>query len=146
MGRVSEILARKGCDVHSIQRDAPVFEALEQMVRHNIGSLIVLDGEAITGIFTERDFMRRVALEQLDPKRTAVREVMTERLVCLDPERTVQECMAIMTDRRIRHLPIVHEDEVVAMVSIGDLVKFISKLQSFEIKYLTEFITAGPAL
>jgi CBS domain-containing protein len=141
MGRVSEILARKGCDVHSIQRDSPVYEALEQMVLHNVGSLIVLEGETIAGIFTERDFLRRVALEQLDPKRTTVREVMTERLVCLDPERTVQECMAIMTQERIRHLPVLDGRKLAGMVSIGDLVKHLSDEREVEVRYLTDYIT-----
>jgi CBS domain-containing protein len=141
MGRVSDILARKGRNVHAIQKDAAVFEALEQMVRHNVGSLIVLDGEAIAGIFTERDFLRRVALEQLDPKRTAVREVMTARLMCLDPERSVQECMAIMTQERIRHLPVLDGRKLAGMVSIGDLVKHLSDEREVEVRYLTDYIT-----
>src|SRR5262245_64913827 len=122
MGRVADILARKGGAVHDISKQATVFEAIEKMVRHNVGSLIVMEGDAVAGIFTERDFLRRVALEQLDPRKTRVAEVMTERLVCLDPGSSVQDCMALMTQERIRHLPVLEGARLAGLVSIGDVI------------------------
>jgi CBS domain-containing protein len=146
MHRVSAILDEKGRDLFRIHAGASVLEAVQQMVEHNVGALLVTDGGKVVGIVTERDYLRRAAGEPLaTDAETSVREIMSTPLVVATPATPIEECMAIMTDRRIRHLPIVHEDEVVAMVSIGDLVKFTSKLQSFEIKYLTEYITAGTA-
>jgi CBS domain-containing protein len=145
--RVSEILDDKGRDLFRIHAGASVLEAVQQMVEHNVGSLLVTDGGKVVGIVTERDYLRRAAGEPVaTDAETPVREIMSTPLVVATPATPLEECMAIMTDRRIRHLPIVYEDDVVAMVSIGDLVKFTSKLQSFEIKYLTGYITAGTAV
>src|SRR5439155_25810660 len=100
-------------------------------------------GGEIVGIVTERDYLRRAALEGRADKETAVREIMSSPLVVATPETKVDECMALMTDRRIRHVPVVDGGEVVGLVSIGDIVKFKSKQQSFEIQYLTDYITSG---
>jgi len=141
--RLSEILEEKGRFVHTIDADASVYEAVERMVELNVGSLLVTAGGAIAGIVTERDYLRRVTLEGQTDRDTPVREIMSAPLVVATPETTIDECMALMTDRRIRHVPIVGEDgDVVGMVSIGDLVKFQSKQQAFEIQYLTDYITA----
>jgi len=141
--RLSEILEEKGRFVHTIDADASVYEAVERMVELNVGSLLVTAGGAIAGIVTERDYLRRVTLEGQTDRDTPVREIMSAPLVVATPETTIDECMALMTDRRIRHVPIVGEDgDVVDMVSIGDLVKFQSKQQAFEIQYLTDYITA----
>jgi CBS domain-containing protein len=113
------------------------------MVEANVGSLLVTQGGEIAGIVTERDYLRRVTLEGRTDRDTAVREIMTSPLVVATPETSVDEAMAIMTDRRIRHLPVADGAEVIGLVSIGDLVKFKSKRQSFEIQYLTEYITAS---
>jgi CBS domain-containing protein len=113
------------------------------MVDANVGALLVTEGGEITGIVTERDYLRRVTLEGREESETAVREIMTSPLVVVTPETDVDECMALMTDRRIRHLPVTVDGKVTAIVSIGDLVKFISKQQSFEIRYLHEYISAG---
>ncbi|HXF97152.1 MAG TPA: CBS domain-containing protein [Gaiellaceae bacterium] len=142
MNRVSDILEEKGRDVFRIDADATVYEAAERMVEENVGSLLVEDGGRIVGIVTERDYLRRVTLQGRTDRDTAVREIMSSPLVVVSPETTVEECMALMTDRRIRHLPVVEGDDVVGLVSIGDVVKFQSKRQSFEIKYLTEYIGA----
>jgi CBS domain-containing protein len=139
---VKEILEEKGQDVLRIDAEQPVIEAVKQMVDAGVGSLLVADGGTITGIFTERDYLRRMTLEGRDDEVTAVREVMSSPLVVVTPETAIDECMALMTDRRIRHLPVVEGGEVVGVVSIGDVVKFKSKQQSFEIKYLTDYITA----
>ena len=143
MSTVSEILGDKGSNVLRIDAGATVFEAVEQMVAANVGSLLVTDGGDIAGIVTERDYLRRVTLEGRTDKDTAVGEIMSAPLVIVTPETEIDECMAVMTDRRIRHLPVVDGGEVVGVVSIGDIVKFKSKQQSFEIQYLTDYITAG---
>ena len=138
---LSAILEEKNGDVLQIDGDATVFEAITKMVEANVGSLLVAEGGEIVGIVTERDYLRRVALEGRTEKETPVRDIMTSPLYVATPETAIDECMALMTDRRIRHVPIVDGGEVVGVVSIGDLVKFISKQQAFEIKYLTDYIT-----
>jgi CBS domain-containing protein len=143
MNEVSEILGDKGHDVLRIDADASVLEAVKRMVEANIGSLLVTKGGEITGIVTERDYLRRVALEGPTDDEVTVEEIMSSPLVVVTPETAIDECMALMTDRRIRHVPVVDGGEVVGIVSIGDLVKFKSKQQSFEIKYLTEYIKSG---
>jgi CBS domain-containing protein len=134
MSKVSEILGDKGGRVLSIDASSSVFEAVQEMVEANVGSLLVTD---------QRDYLRRVTLEGRTDKETAVGEIMTAPLVVVRPDTDIDECMAIMTDRRIRHLPVVEEGQVVGVLSIGDLVKFKSKQQSFEIQYLENYITAG---
>jgi CBS domain-containing protein len=142
VSRVKDILDEKGHDVLQIDADATVFDAVKQMVDAGVGSLLVKDGGDVAGIFTERDYLRRMTLEGRDDKETSVRDVMSSPLVVVTPQHTIDECMAMMTDRRIRHLPVVDNGDVVGIVSIGDVVKFQSKQQSFEIKYLTDYITA----
>jgi CBS domain-containing protein len=142
MNQLSEILDEKGAEVLRIEADASVYEAVKRMVEANAGSLLVSESGEIAGIVTERDYLRRVTLEGRTDKDTAVREIMSSPLVVVTPQTTIDECMAVMTDRRIRHLPVVDGGEVVGLVSIGDLVKFKSKQQSFEIQYLTDYITA----
>jgi CBS domain-containing protein len=144
MNQVSEILGDKGREVLEIEADASVLEAVKRMVEANIGSLLVRDAGEVAGIVTERDYLRSVALEGPADEHVTVREIMSSPLIVVSPETTIDECMALMTDRRIRHVPVVGDDgEVVGIVSIGDVVKFKSKQQSFEIRYLTDYITAG---
>jgi CBS domain-containing protein len=143
MNRLSEILDEKGHNVLEIDAEASVIDAVRQMVDANVGALLVTDGGTVTGIVTERDYLRRAALEERPDRETPVREIMSSPLVVATPETAIDECMALMTDRRIRHVPVVEAGEVVGLVSIGDLVKFKSKQQSFEIQYLTEYITSG---
>jgi CBS domain-containing protein len=143
VNRLYEILEEKGGEVLEVDADASVFEAVQLMVEKNVGSLLVTEKGDITGIVTERDYLRRVALEGRTDRETPVREIMSSPLIVASPETTIDECMALMTDRRIRHVPVVDEGSVVGVVSIGDLVKFKSKLQTFEIQYLTNYITAG---
>jgi len=143
VNRLYEILEEKGGEVLKVDAEASVFEAVQLMVEKNVGSLLVTEGGDITGIVTERDYLRRVTLEARTDRETPVREIMSSPLIVASPQTTVDECMALMTDRRIRHVPVVEEGSVVGVVSIGDLVKFKSKLQTFEIQYLTNYITAG---
>jgi CBS domain-containing protein len=142
MTAVSDILEQKGREVLEIDADVTVLDAVRRMDEANVGSLLVTEGGRVVGIFTERDYLRRVALERRDDESTAVRAVMSSPLVVVTPDTPIDECMAIMTDRRIRHLPVVSGDEVVGLLSIGDLVKHQSEQQSFEIKYLTDYITS----
>ena len=143
MNQVSEILGDKGNEVLKIDADASALEAVRQMVSANVGSLIVTDSEEIAGIVTERDFLRRVAQEGPTDENVTVRDIMSSPLIVVSPETEIDECMAVMTDRRIRHLPVVEDADVVGIVSIGDVVKFKSRQQSFEIRYLTDYITSG---
>ena len=143
MNALSEILEEKGCEVYEIEADATVFEAVARMVELNVGSLLVMDRGDVTGIVTERDYLRRVTLEGRTDRETEVREIMSSPLVVVSPETTVDQCMALMTDRRIRHVPVAEDGRVVGMISIGDLVKFKSRQQTFEIQYLTNYITAS---
>jgi CBS domain-containing protein len=138
---LSSILEEKSGDVLQIDGGATVFEAITKMVDANVGSLLVTEDGEVAGIMTERDYLRRVTLQGRTDKETAVREIMSSPLVVATPETSIDECMAMMTDRRIRHLPVVDEGEIVGVISIGDLVKFKSKQQEFEIKYLTDYIT-----
>jgi signal-transduction protein with cAMP-binding, CBS, and nucleotidyltransferase domain len=142
MEHVSDVLKGKGGDLLTIGSDASVFDMVRQMVDANVGSLLVTVNGRIEGIVTERDYLRRVTLEGRTDKDTPVSEIMTSPLIVVTPETPVEECMAIMTDRRIRHMPVVEDGEVVALVSIGDLVKFQSQQQDFKIQYLTDYITA----
>jgi CBS domain-containing protein len=142
MEQVSDVLKGKERTLLTIASDASVYDMVEQMVEANVGSLLVTVGGRIEGIVTERDYLRRVTLEGRTDKDTPVSEIMTSPLIVVTPETPVDECMAIMTDRRIRHMPVVEDSEVVALVSIGDLVKFQSQQQDFKIQYLTDYITA----
>jgi CBS domain-containing protein len=140
--QVSDILKGKQGALLTISSEASVFDMVAQMVEANVGSLLVTVGGRIEGIVTERDYLRRVTLEGRTDKETPVSEIMTAPLIVVTPQTPVEECMAIMTDRRIRHVPVVDDGEVVGLVSIGDLVKFQSQQQDFKIQYLTDYITA----
>jgi CBS domain-containing protein len=139
---MSDILEAKGREVFRIETTDSVLAAVEKMVEANVGSLLVTERGEVTGIVTERDYLKRVALRERTERDTTVGEISSSPLIVAGPETTVEECMALMTDRRIRHVPIVEGGEVVGLVSIGDLVKFTSAQQSFELRYLTEYISA----
>ncbi len=142
MGQVSDILDAKGRDVLTIGGSATVLDAVKAMVGGNVGALVVTEQGRLAGIVTERDYLRRVTLEGRDERMTPVREIMSAPFVYVGPEATIDECMAIMTERRVRHLPVLVDDEdLVGIVSIGDVVKFTSQEQDVQIKFLTEFIS-----
>jgi len=143
VNRVSEILGDKGRDVLEIEAGATVLDAVRQMVDANVGSLLVKHDGEIAGIVSERDYLRRVARHGPTGEEVTVGEIMSSPLIVVGPETSIDECMALMTDRRIRHVPVVENGDVIGIVSIGDVVKFKSKQQSFEIRYLTDYITAG---
>jgi CBS domain-containing protein len=140
MDTIESILAEKGQAVHLTSPNATVLEAARSMCGLRIGALLVcVDGRAV-GIFTERDAMTRVLLARRDPAATSVEEVMTRAVVCVESSTKASEAMAIMTERRCRHLPVVHDGRVVGMVSIGDLVRRVSLEQSFEIRMLRDYV------
>lgn len=141
--KLAEILDEKGREVFQVEAVASVREAVQLMVEKNVGSLLVTDGGEIAGIFTERDFLRLVALDSGADQDRPVGDLVSRALVVATPETTVEECMALMTDRRIRHVPVVEDGAVAGMVSIGDVVEFRSRRQAFEIQYLTDYITSG---
>jgi IMP dehydrogenase len=142
MGSVSDILGAKGREVLRIDGSATVLDAVKAMVEGNVGALIVTEGGEISGIVTERDYLRRVTLEGRDERTTPVREIASSPFVYVGPEATIDECMAIMTARRFRHLPVLTDErELVGIVSIGDVVKYQSQEQGVQIKFLTEYIS-----
>jgi CBS domain-containing protein len=141
MGKIAHVLAKKGAQVYTINEAETVFEAVKQMVELNTGCLLVTEEEEIRGIVTERDYLRGIVLTGRTSRATLVREIMTSRIVVVQPDTSVEEAMAIMTDRRIRHLPVVEKGKLAGLVSIGDLVKQVSQDRKFEIQYLTDYIT-----
>jgi len=141
---VAKVLEGKGSEVLTIDADATVFDAIKRMVEANVGALLVTERGRVAGIVTERDYLRRVTLEGRTEEETLVREIMASPLVYVTPETSVEECMAVMTERRIRHLPVFTEGrDLAGIVSIGDVVKFKSAEQDFQIKLLTEYIESG---
>jgi CBS domain-containing protein len=141
MSRVADILRIKGSVIVSIEGGATVFDAVERMVEHNVGSLLVIEGPDAVGIITERDYLREIALKGRTSRETRVEEIMSRRVVCVEPHRPVEECMAIMSERRIRHLPVVEDGKLVGLISIGDLVKQRAADREYEVRYLTDYIT-----
>ena len=142
MKSVAYILKSKAdAGVYSIAPAASVFDALKLMAEKNIGSLLVIEGDAIVGIVTERDYARKVALLGRSSPLTQVREVMTAAVMFVGPEQTSDHCMALMTGHRLRHLPVVEDGKLMGVISIGDLVKDIISEQQFIIEQLERYIT-----
>jgi CBS domain-containing protein len=140
MKTVRQLLTGKRSGVVSVAPDATVFEALKVMSDHDVGAVVVLDGEKLVGIFSERDYARRVALLGKSSRETPVREIMTHRVICVTPTQMVDECMSVMTEKRCRHLPVVEDKRVVGIISIGDLVKEIIAEQQSTITHLERYI------
>lgn len=140
METVADLLGYKGTEVHSIPPDTSVLSAVERMCERHIGALLVCNVRIPLGIFSERDLMTRVILARKDPVRTRVEEVMTSDVVCVSPDTPAREAMAIMTDRRCRHLPVVSDGQVIGILSIGDLVRWMSHEQAFEVQLLTDYV------
>lgn len=141
---VASILEAKGGEVLRIEGSATVLDAVKRMVEANVGSLLVTEDGQLKGIVTERDYLRRVTLEGRNEKETPVREIMTAPLVYVTPDTSIDECMAVMTERRIRHLPVLTEGrEVAGIVSIGDVVKYRASRQTAQIRLLTDYISSA---
>jgi CBS domain-containing protein len=140
MTTVRQLLDQKGHTVCSIHPDATVFDAVARMAEKDIGSLAVMDGDRLVGIVTERHYARNIVLKGKASPTTPVRDIMETRVVTVRPEQTVEQCMALMTDKRLRHLPVLDGDKMVGLVSIGDLVKSIIGDQKFTIEQLEHYI------
>ena len=141
MKLVKQLLESKDTGVISIAADASVFDAIKLMADKAIGSLLVMDGDELNGIVTERDYARKVIIKGRSSQSTEVGEIMTVDVVTASTDQTVSHCMSVMTERRIRHLPVVEDDKVVGMVSIGDLVQAIIADQQEEIEQLEQYIS-----
>ena len=136
MKTAGQLLAIKGNQIHSIAPNRDVYEALVMMDKHHVGALLVLEAEKLVGIFTERDYARNVALKGKTSKNTLVSEVMTSEIITIRPEKSLEDCMNVMTEKRVRHLPVLEKDHVIGVLSIGDLVKETISYQQSLIKQL----------
>ena len=142
MTTIRQILDRKP-DVYAIDPDATVLEALKLLGEKNVGALLVMKGERLVGIFSERDYARRMILHGRSSKETAVREVMTTEVFTISPDATAGECMAHMTDRHIRHLPVLEGERVAGVISVGDIVRAVMEDMRFTIRQLESYIRSG---
>ena len=140
MKTVRDLLEGKGRDVWSVAPDSTVYDALKLMAERGIGAVLVLDGKTVAGILSERDYARQVVLKGKASKDTPVREIMTTRVVFIGPERSAEDCMAVMTDKRIRHLPVLDGDDLLGILSIGDVVKAVISEKQFQIEQLETYI------
>lgn len=141
MKTVKRVLDAKGRDIYSTTPDTTVFDALKEMADRNVGALIVLDDGEVVGIFSERDYARKIILLGRSSRETPVRDIMTTRVVYARPDLTLEECLALMTDKRIRHLPVMNDGDLTGVVSIGDLVKGIIQEQRFIIEQLESYVS-----
>lgn len=140
MKSVKDILRIKGDQVWSVHPDDSLFEALRIMSERNVGALVVLEGENLVGVISERDYARKIILKGKTSRETRVREVMSENPICVDPDTEVEICMALMTDQRVRHLPVLDRGRLVGVISIGDVVKAVLSEKEFLIEQLEKYI------
>ncbi|MFN3597785.1 MAG: CBS domain-containing protein [Rubricoccaceae bacterium] len=140
---VATLLAHKGGRIVAASPDETVYAAIARMVEHNVGAIVVLEGDALAGIFTERDYLRRIALEGRTSRETVLRDVMTTRLVTIGPQETVERCLALMTDHRIRHLPVLEAGRLVGVISIGDCVRALADAARADAESLHRFVSGG---
>jgi CBS domain-containing protein len=135
-------MLRGKSSVHSVAPDDTVFDALRLMADKNIGAVLVRSDQTLEGIFSERDYARKVILVGKTSKDTLVREIMTTQVICVEPAWTAEQCMALMTDKRIRHLPVMEQGELIGVISIGDVVRAVVDEQQFTINSLERYITS----
>jgi CBS domain-containing protein len=140
-GSVGGVLAHKGSAVWSIAPNAMVFDAIQLMAEKNVGALPVVEDGKLVGIISERDYTRKLILKGKSSKETPIKDIMTQELLTVQPGDSISECMRLMTDKRVRHLPVIEEDKMVGLVSIGDLVRRIISAQSATIDNLEKYIT-----
>ncbi|HEX4342729.1 MAG TPA: CBS domain-containing protein [Verrucomicrobiae bacterium] len=143
-GHISEILGHKGGTIWSVSPDSTVFEAIEMMANKNIGALLVMQGEKLVGIITERDYTRKVALKGKASRQTQVREILSGDVLNVTPFHSVEECMRLMTEHRVRHLPVIDGSRIVGIISIGDLVNWTISSQNATIHQLETYISGYP--
>ncbi len=142
MSTLKDILNKKGNNIFSVSSKNSVFEALQKMASENIGALLVIDNDSLVGIISERDYARKVILKGKSSKETKVKEIMTDNVVFLDASQTPEESLAVMTNKRIRHLPVYDNGKLAGIISIGDVVKAIIDHKEYLIDHLQEYITA----
>jgi CBS domain-containing protein len=142
MGTVRNILQLKGNAVYTVGPGTSVYEALEELENNNMGSLVVVENGKLIGIFTERDYARKVILKGRSSKETQIRDSMTERPIFVSPDATIEECMQLMSSKNFRHLPVLDNDQLVGVISISDLVKFIIREKDFIIENLEHYIVS----
>lgn len=140
---ISALLERKGSTVFSIAPNLTIADAVAEMNRHRIGSIVIIENNRLAGIFTERDVLRRVVGDGVDPKAKRVRDVMTTDLITVTPETTVEETMVIFTDKRCRHLPVLADDRLVGLISIGDISRWVAETHQAEAEHLKNYIAGG---
>jgi CBS domain-containing protein len=140
MATVAQLLGQKPRDIYSVTPDAPVLEAIRSMAEHGVGALLVMQGDKLAGIVSERDYARKVILKGRSSSDTPVKQIMTAEVITVEPGQTTQQCMQIMTDRRVRHLPVVEGGRVLGMLSIGDLVRAVLAEQAQTIEQLENYI------
>ncbi|MFK7887128.1 MAG: CBS domain-containing protein [Gammaproteobacteria bacterium] len=141
MRSIKTLLEKKGGHVWSIAPDKSVFDALTLMGEKQIGALVVMEGEKLAGILSERDYARKVVLKNRTSRETLVKDIMTTRVICARPTQQVEECMAVMMNGKFRHMPVVEDDKVIGVVALGDLVKVVIAEQAFTIEQLESYIT-----
>ena len=140
MKTARDLLREKGTQVYATSPDATVYDALQQMADKNIGALIVFEGDRMVGLISERDYARKIVLKNKFSRETAVSEIMSRDMVTVAPDKNLEECMEVITEHRVRHLPVVEEDRVLGIISIGDIVKGIIKHKEFVIEQLEYYI------
>ena len=144
IGTINELLDQKGSKVWSVSPQNTVYEAIQLMSEKNVGALLVTDGGKLVGILSERDYTRKVALKGKSSKETAVREITSGSVITVNSENTVEDCMRLMSEHRIRHLPVVNGNQIVGVISIGDLVNWIISAQTSTINHLQTYISGYP--
>jgi CBS domain-containing protein len=141
MSTVRNILQKKGNAVYSVSPDSSVYDALEDLEEKNLGGLVVVENGKLIGVFTERDYARKVILKGRSSRETLVRDIMTSRPIFVSPDNTIDDCMQLMSDKVIRHLPVLENGELVGVLSIGDIVRYIINEKDFIIENLEHYIT-----
>ncbi len=139
--RVRDLLKEKGIEVLTTPPDVTVFDTIEKMVDRNVGSIVVMEGARLVGIFTERDYLRRIVLQGRSSKTTELSEVMTKNVITVEYDATVDQCMTIMTEKKLRHLPVVEDGALCGIISIGDCVRHLSKEAQAEVEDLKNYIS-----
>jgi len=145
MSTVSKVLEKKGNDILSVSPDTIIFDAIEKMAERSAGTALVMEKDQLVGLISERDFIRKVYLQGKCKEPLSVCEIMSTELTTVTPDELLENCMNVMTEKRIRHLPVVEEGKVVGVISIGDIVKFMAEQKDFEIKNLQSYIS-GPGM
>jgi CBS domain-containing protein len=140
---ISSILFHKTSSLWTIAPEATVYDAIKLMAEHNIGALLVMSGGKLTGIFTERDYTRKIALHGKNSRQTQVWEILPREFVSVTTDESVEDCMKLMTESRVRHLPVMEGENVVGIISIGDLVNWIISAQNFAIEQMEQYIAGG---